>query len=147
MPCFVDLCNGSNVTSASNTGLNAFTNYKIYKLNLYLCRPTVAGSVNTIYSSSSKGLFYIYHQAYGSSGNPGYRNSSLTGTTTVFNECYDLEHVCIRHSYVTCIVSDFGKLQKLRRCDLHYNTPAATGSKTDLYNNGANCTEYYGIYN
>jgi len=114
-------------------------NHVIYKLDL--CGPTqLSCDINITNMSSGKGLFHFAIQPYTSS--VGYRNVNYTGYTTILSDKYDLEYIWLRHTCCTCIVSDLGKLQKLKKLWFQNNTPTSTGSKSDLYDGGKNVTTF-----
>jgi len=134
------------VTSAVSAPLNLLTEHKLYKLDVWFTQQAVGGNLNTIYKGSGKGLFYVKHQALESSCNHGYRNPIETGDTSIFSDKYDLEHFYHAHSYITVKVSDFAKLQKLTYFYTYYAVGGITGSKSDLYNGGANVTTFQLAY-
>lgn len=111
------------------------------------CCNGVIGNIATAYTNhSGKGLWYIAHtytKWTGTQNDWHATSNNVSGNISVFSNKYDIEDISIqRYSNITGEVKSLKNLKKLRQfiCLI----TSITGSKTDLYNNGANCS-YFSI--
>jgi len=141
----IDLYGGafSLYWNTSRTGSwNAFTNNKLYYVNWYE-NNALTGNLEIWFASSGKGLYYIWYWNHAGSKTYYY---NISGSISVWSECYDLEKIWVDGCDFTGTISMLGKLQKLYYVDFRVWGTAITGVKTDLYNNGANIT-YFNLKN
>jgi len=89
-----------------------------------------------VFKSCGKGFYFVYINA-------GYGGpyDKWTGNISTWSGCYDLAHIELRYNHVSGELSSLSKLQKLKYVDL-YEIDLITGSKEDLYNNGANIEHF-----
>jgi len=128
-----------NAGNATVTGsLNWLETRKITRYGSYQ-QAHITGNIETMFKSSSKGCYYII---FGINNGQSAFRYDITGSCIVFSEMYGLELI---HDYgyaVTGTVSMSGKLQKLYYWDMYTGINGITGSKSQLYNGGANVTTY-----
>jgi len=139
--CDIDFYYWIGGSNTSRTGsFNAFTNHKLYYLDTF-SNKGIRANIEIAYASCGKGFYRIkHHYSTGGSMTTGL----ITGSISVFSECYDLEYYSITEYDVIGTVSMLNKLQKLRWVSVTHLT-RVTGSKEDLWNNGANI-EHFGSW-
>ena len=106
----------------------------------------MTGNINQIFNQSYK-LYWIefeYLKYDDSSGhyNGNYTSTDISGNINAFADKYDLEYLLIaRYPNITGQVKDLKNLKKIYAINLA--ACSCTGSKTDLWNQGANITIFY----
>jgi len=121
---------------------DVFQNHKLYYYNIGRTYLTT-GNIETIFKSCGKG-FYWDGILYGAEWT-GAAVDIYTGNIRIFADKYDTERIWMYRLNVSGEVKVLNKLQKLTWFSLAYANNV-TGSKEDLYNNGANCENFYNIH-
>ena len=134
-----------------NGSVNFIQNHThLYYISLG-ANPNISGNIEIMFNNhSGKGLWYILYDylkwnhtngsyLYGSS----YKSTDFAGNINIFANKYDIEWIQIEQcSLITGEVKSLKNLKKFRVCYL--GGCSCTGSKTDLWNQGANIT-WFGV--
>lgn len=103
----------------------------------------ITGNINNAFINTNKfinlELYFMYWS--GQWNNPDISSGDITGSINVFNNKYDMQAIRISsYSNVNGYIKDLKNLKKLYYVNF-YNT-GITGSKTDLWNQGANIESF-----
>ena len=117
----------------------------MWGLQLWACYET--GDISIAFANWYK-IIYIYMAFRGYSATSAYGDSWETDTTrlfgniSVFSDKYDLQLLGLEyHANINGEVKSLKNLKKL--IDVNFDHCSCTGSKTDLYNQGANIRDFY----
>lgn len=109
------------------------------------CCNNITGNIETMLANHpGKGLLefclaflYFYPQNVGGYFDTSIRSTNISGNINIFSDKYDLSYTLIeRYTYINGQLKDLKNLKKIWYVDFAWCN--VTGSKTDLYNNGAN---------
>ena len=119
--------------------INALSNLTKIK-SLMVNRCYIGGNINTAFVNMNK-LYDIDISIIPVGSNRDDYKTKYTGNISVFNNKYDLVYLMSQwNPGINGELKDLKNLKKLNMCDfLHCSV---TGSKTDLYNNGANLYDF-----
>ena len=107
----------------------------------------ITGNISTAFVNSYKSYaIYISYDKYVAGdpygGDTADTSTNITGNISVFSDKYDLKAVQLEcYSQISGQIKDLKNLKKLNICDFWGGN--CTGSKTDLWNQGANVTTFY----
>ena len=126
--------------------INIFQNMlKLNNIDLLACNG-VTGNIEIACVNLGK-LSYIglscatYNSTRNVYGHDIHKSTNVSGNIFVFGDKYDLQSIQIlSYTNVYGQVKDMKNLKKIRICQLYGSN--CTGSKTDLYNQGANVTHF-----
>ena len=128
-----------------NGSINTLSNHN--KIVSFWLPYDVTGNIQTTCVNMNKltrftaMYIYYYPQGSGSSWDTSRRSTDITGNISIFGNKYDLRILQFeRYSTINGEIKDLKNLKKLYVVDfLHCSV---TGSKTDLWNQGANVTTF-----
>lgn len=131
--------NGSINTFQSNTNIKYFS---LEYVN------NIMGNIETCfinkYKLASMGLEYQAYNSNNDTTDPYTRSPNISGNISVFADKYDLQALTLRlYINVNGQVKDLKNLKKIYFFNC-YRSWGITGSQSDLWNNGANCS-YFNI--
>ena len=115
---------------------------KLETIYLWGCQNTT-GNIEIAFVNPYK-LAYVYITSiyYDQNGNNKHNiSSNIEGNISVFSNKYDLKTIqIVRYSLINGDIKDLKNLKKL--IYVYFDYSQVTGSKTDLWNNGANIIDF-----
>ena len=116
------------------------------KLNMVvlLACTSLTGSIETAFTNCNKlnQIKFGYREWQNGTDTFSNRSTNISGNINVFADKYDMEHIMINlYSSVNGDIKNLKNLKKLWYC--HLWKCSCTGSKTDLWNDGANIKIFY----